>query len=49
MDHKEEPGLCLQGPGEPWKGLEQGRGRSLWLCGGWMGEDRTELGDQEGG
>ena len=30
--HREEPRLCLQGPGEPRKGLEEGRGRSLWLC-----------------
>lgn len=26
------PRLCLQEPGELRKGLEQGKGRSLWLC-----------------
>lgn len=42
MGHKEEPRLCLQGSGEPWRGLEQGRGRSLWPCvkNGW---ERTGL------
>lgn len=49
MGHREEPGLCLQGPGEPWKGLEQGRGWSLAVCGEWMGKDGTETGDQKGG
>lgn len=33
MGHRAlSPRLCLQGPGELWKDLEQGKGRSLWLC-----------------
>ena len=50
MDHREEPELCLQGLGEPQKGLGQGGEQfSLAVCGGWMGEDGTDIGDQEGG